>query len=156
MKGSEALSTSRTGHTQSLNSVYLMLSWGSFLFSDRWVSAMPRPWRLILAVCSLKCLPVWTSCRCNMSSTRRWGGQGIVGGTVAWYRPFMLGRTKHYSTCPPSPLPVTRSCLPRPLPSWWLWRHPELRANGGPPHLLCSKASRSFDILLMEKWKHKW
>lgn len=116
-----------------------------FFLSGRWAGVKARFWHLVLAVCSSRCQPVWTSSLCNTSSMRRWGGQGGEGGAAILYQRSTWARTKRSSMSPPSPPPATRSCQPPLPPSWSQWRRPELRANGGPPHSPYSKASRSSD-----------
>lgn len=119
------------------------------LLSGRWAGATARLWLLSSAACSSRCPPVWTLSPSSTSSTRRWGGRGAGGAAATTRRPSTSTRTRLCWTPPPSPLPATRSCQPRPPPSWWRWRRPGLRANGGPPRSRCSKASRSSESPLV-------
>lgn len=124
------------------------------LLSGRWAGATAKLWRLSLAACSSRCPPAWTLSPSSTSSTRRWGGRGGDGAAATTRRQSTSARTRLCWTLPPSPRPATRSCPHRPPPSWWRWRRPGLRANGGPLRSRCSKASRSSESPRVVKRSH--
>ncbi len=102
-------------------------------------------WPFGSAACSLKFLPAWTSCPFSTSFTKPFGKWGERARGVCVRS--SSAKTSLRSACPPplrSP-PAIKSCPPQPPPSWLRLNPRELRASAEPPHLHCSRASRSSD-----------